>query len=124
MGETIIGVHTIMDMEEKNIFLGSLSKLSQLNRDGNYHEAIKRGLLLYLLSHSDSDDTQDSMALVYVQTAIEKLLQTLTEKSPTDEPTRCCSFCGQSPPKVRLGAGPNAFICNECVDTFYEIFKK
>ena len=34
-----------------------------------------------------------------------------------------CSFCGRSPPEVQLGAGPAAFICNECVDTFAKIFE-
>ena len=38
-----------------------------------------------------------------------------------EDPT--CSFCGRKPPEVRLGAGPNAFICNECVATFAEVFK-
>jgi hypothetical protein len=32
--------------------------------------------------------------------------------------TPACSFCGKSAPDVRLGAGPSAFICNECVATF------
>lgn len=33
-----------------------------------------------------------------------------------------CSFCGKKPPAVKLGAGPNAFICNECVGLFAEVF--
>ncbi|MBV9220335.1 MAG: hypothetical protein JOY94_13035 [Methylobacteriaceae bacterium] len=35
-----------------------------------------------------------------------------------------CSFCGLKPPDVRLGAGPNVFICNKCVSTFGKIFEK
>ena len=34
-----------------------------------------------------------------------------------------CSFCGKSSPEVRLGAGPSAFICNECVGLFSNILK-
>ena len=33
-----------------------------------------------------------------------------------------CSFCGRSPPEVRLGAGPSAFICEQCVDVFAHHF--
>jgi hypothetical protein len=35
---------------------------------------------------------------------------------------RSCSFCGRSPPEVRLGAGPSAFICDGCVDVFENHF--
>ena len=34
-----------------------------------------------------------------------------------------CSFCGKSQPEVRMGAGPAAFICNECADAFAKIFE-
>src|SRR5436309_15132474 len=34
-------------------------------------------------------------------------------KSTKDIPQ--CSFCGRKPPEVRLGAGPDAFICDGCV---------
>ncbi|MGD0641974.1 MAG: ClpX C4-type zinc finger protein [Roseiarcus sp.] len=34
-----------------------------------------------------------------------------------------CSFCGKSSPEVRLGAGPSAFICNECVGVFSDLLK-
>jgi len=35
-----------------------------------------------------------------------------------------CSFCGRSPPEVRLGAGPSAFICDGCVDLFADHFEE
>jgi len=34
-----------------------------------------------------------------------------------------CSFCGKKRPEVMLGAGPDAFICHECVDLFTEVFR-
>ena len=37
---------------------------------------------------------------------------------------RSCSFCGRSPPDVRLGAGPSAFICDGCVDDFARHFRE
>jgi len=34
-----------------------------------------------------------------------------------------CSFCGKSPPEVRLGAGHSSFICHQCVALFSNILK-
>jgi len=42
--------------------------------------------------------------------------------APSGQPS--CSFCGKSPPEIRLGAGPGVFICNECVDIFADIFNE
>jgi hypothetical protein len=39
---------------------------------------------------------------------------------PSGQPS--CPFCGRSPPEVRLGAGPSAFICDRCVDLFAHHF--
>lgn len=34
----------------------------------------------------------------------------------------CCSFCGKSQGEVkRLIAGPNVYICDECVDLCYDL---
>ncbi len=58
--------------------------------------------------------------------SIENALSLLIEMRPvTDEPEikQACSFCDKQPPEVRLGAGHSAFICNECVDLFTEIFR-
>jgi hypothetical protein len=38
-----------------------------------------------------------------------------------DPRSLACSFCGKAAPEVRLGAGPEVFICNECVATFHSI---
>ena len=35
-----------------------------------------------------------------------------------------CSFCGRKRREVRLGAGPEAFICDGCVGIFTDIFRK
>jgi RNA polymerase-binding transcription factor DksA len=35
-----------------------------------------------------------------------------------------CSFCGRQTPEVRLAAGPEAFICNECASTLSDVFAK
>lgn len=59
---------------------------------------------------------------------IEALMATLSEEdiqltegdSPASEPT--CSFCGKAQPEVlQLIAGPQVFICNECVQLCVQI---
>jgi hypothetical protein len=51
---------------------------------------------------------------------VEFILQCARAMTPLDpdQPAKAtCSFCSKAPPEVRLGAGPSAFICNECVAT-------
>ena len=41
---------------------------------------------------------------------------------PVDEPILRCSFCNQSQAEIRkLVAGPNVFICDECVEVINRI---
>ena len=48
------------------------------------------------------------------------------KEEPADLSTikQACSFCGKQAPDVTLGDGVDAFISNECVDLFTEIFQK
>ena len=58
---------------------------------------------------------------------IEYALSLVTGKEePVDLPDikQACSFCDKQAPVVMLGAGHSAFICNECVELFTEIFQK
>ena len=45
------------------------------------------------------------------------------ELAEVTEPEIACSFCGKKRPEVQIGAGADAFICNECVNLFTEIFR-
>ena len=43
---------------------------------------------------------------------------------PTEDSVPRCSFCGKTQPQVlKLIAGPNAFICNECIELCLEIIE-
>ncbi len=44
--------------------------------------------------------------------------------SKTDESVICCSFCGKSETQGRLIAGPDVFICSECVQACCELLKE
>ena len=60
--------------------------------------------------------------LQFIFNSSRKLLDLQTPQQGEDNPV--CSFCGRQPPSVRLGAGPSAFICNECVELFSEALKQ
>ena len=42
----------------------------------------------------------------------------------TEEPIICCSFCGKSESQGRLIAGPDVFICSDCVQACCELLKE
>jgi RNA polymerase-binding transcription factor DksA len=112
-----------LEKDHEKLFFKALEDISNSAKKGRHHDVIRNGLLLYLVSNVDGNDVQDSLPLVYVQTAIDKLLSNISgEKSRNRTIKHQCSFCGKEPPDVKLGAGPDAFICNECVSTFSDIF--
>lgn len=43
--------------------------------------------------------------------------------SRTDEQSICCSFCGKRESQARLIAGPNVYICSDCVQTCCELLR-
>ena len=42
----------------------------------------------------------------------------------TDEKLICCSFCGKQESQARLIAGPDVFICSDCVDACCQLLKE
>jgi hypothetical protein len=83
--------------------------------------ALKAGIEEYLQCEARGDEQASMAALGLVHLAITELL--FGEKEQEDRGRHSppsCSFCGQSGPDVRLGAGPDAFICADCVGIFYE----
>jgi ClpX C4-type zinc finger len=101
-----------------------LQVLSDLNRRGLYEQTILTGSDYYQKIKDDDDIAKKSILLVYMQTAINSYLSSQTSVEKVEIKSVHCSFCGQSPPKVHLGAGPNVFICNECVNIFSKTFNK
>ena len=89
-------------------------------REGQFNNAMQIGSIM----HSEGTRTNNSLLM---QEGIGMLRSSVKELSPETEKETIqkeCSFCGQKPPKVKLGAGPTAFICNECVSRFNIIFSK
>lgn len=80
--------------------------------------ALKAGIDAYLLGEADGNELEAESALGRMHLAMAQLIFGKEPKLTSAAPS--CSFCGQSGPDVRLGAGPDAFICADCVGIFYE----
>lgn len=84
---------------------------------GNIDKAIEITIGCYFLSKGYGKEREE-MALTLVYAAFAAYLQPDAVASDLR-----CSFCGTSGETARLGAGPNAYICQACVETFSEQFK-
>lgn len=95
----------------------------QLMITGQFEEAIGFALLARRIGKMLGDMKFSADANSLMLKSYQEMLSSSSESTKgLSEINHSCSFCGQSPPKVRLGAGPDAFICNECVVTFSEVF--
>jgi hypothetical protein len=84
----------------------------------NFEDAIKAGIDAYLHYRSEENNQRLHMgALNLIHLATGRLIFG-EQATPTSR--LCCTFCGRSGMDVRLGAGPEAFICADCVTIFYE----
>lgn len=86
-----------------------------------YPDAIIVSLLGYSLSRSMSDQRLENESLSQLSTAIEEFRVDRGTDLPSRSVAPSCSFCGRSEPAVRLVAGANGFICNECVQIANEV---
>jgi hypothetical protein len=63
----------------------------------------------------------EEAALLALHKAIEIVF--LRDNSPRTREADACSFCGRKPPEVRLGAGADVYICDQCVNDFARAFR-
>ena len=42
----------------------------------------------------------------------------------TEEKQVCCSFCGKGEARTQLIAGPNVYICSDCVQACAQLLKE
>jgi hypothetical protein len=105
---------------DMSAFRSTLDKISAAYDQNNYT------LCMQLCSDALKDYTpilNGSMKLTLSQ-FIDECSEKLSDHSSAAQITDpSCSFCGKKPPSVRLGAGPSAFICNECVALFSQSLK-
>ena len=87
-----------------------------------FEVALRAGIDAYL-HYKDVGNQQLSMGSVsLIHVAISGLLAEDEDKDRERASSPSCSFCGSSGSEVRLGAGPDVFICVDCVAAFSESF--
>ena len=88
--------------------------------DADYESCLRKCSALLSDGNQTLDGPVKTSLYVFVRECCGFLLEPVASPLPGQWN---CTFCGRSPPEVRLGAGPAAFICNACVDTFAKIFE-
>jgi hypothetical protein len=83
---------------------------------GNFEKAIEIAAGCYFLSKGYGAKLE-GIATTQMFAAF---MASLKLENGSPEPR--CSFCGRGGDGVRLGAGPKAYICDECVSIFAEQF--
>jgi hypothetical protein len=89
--------------------------------DKEWHSAVLVAMGAYLYFTVEKNDQYRGGTLGLITAAFQ--LQDLST-SDRDKSKIICSFCGKDQSQVRLGAGPSAHICENCVRMFSEIFSK
>ena len=84
---------------------------------GNRHKAVELAISSYFLSKGLGSRPEE-IGNLHLHMAFAAFLD-----NPIDVSKLECSFCGKNGKSVRLGAGPHAYICEECVAIFTEHFK-
>jgi hypothetical protein len=81
----------------------------------DFHDAITSGISSYLILREKKNEQIARGALNLIHVAIGALLQA----DGVVTTAASCSFCGRSGSDIRLGAGPDAHICVDCVEIFH-----
>jgi len=94
----------------------------RLIKHKQFPEAILASLLEYSIARDlENEESKDRAVWKMVTAANELQKQLRGEDTPVGAKAMACSFCSKTEPEVRLVAGPNVFICNECVVLVTEI---
>lgn len=82
----------------------------------NYVAALKVAIEAYNHHNDRGDERFAERSISLIVKAVTLLLE------PYKPETIECSFCCRPGSEVRLGAGPSAYICVDCVNKFQHIF--
>lgn len=115
------------------MLLDAYDKLADLavhaGEQKKYHDSLQYAIAAYEITRDDERSGVNLITLALIYEACERLLEinsaeVVKKAQESRKGKTACSFCGKKEPEVKLGAGPGVFICNECVITFSEAFKK
>jgi hypothetical protein len=106
--------------------LGRLS--AEALDEGKHHDAFRYAVAAYSIV-PDSEQHWKTNFLILVDKICGEFLTLRSEERSNNARDRrrekhVCSFCGKKEPEVKLVPGPDwVFICNSCVNSFYNGFK-
>jgi hypothetical protein len=98
-------------MNDEKILSQLLDNVHLLNTEKAYYKAVEIGISAYFFGIGKEENIKE-LAMTILLASFSGILN---EKLDTNN---VCDFCGKGGKSVRLYAGPNAIICNECVETF------
>jgi hypothetical protein len=87
----------------------------------DFYAAIAVAVEAYTDFKNAQDERWAAGCLNLIAVATNQLLHGADSEATT---AMSCSFCGKNGNEVRIFAGPNAFICNECVALFHDIHSR
>lgn len=111
-----------LDLSASQLIRLLWAKLMMLRRFDAAASVAALSLMLSRQSGSENHEFRED-GLHLGRKALDELAGEGDPNLPVDD-SKCCSFCGKSPPEVRLVQGPKAAICNECVNSISEVFER
>jgi hypothetical protein len=118
------------ELTAKDVFRLIAPVWEKAMEERRYSDAMIAGFLGYFLFRDAKDETLESVGVSWIWGPAHRLMQD-NSKSFNESPSErfVCSFCGRGEPHVRLAAGigtgtGTTFICNDCVTTLSEVFRK
>jgi hypothetical protein len=87
-----------------------------------FEVALRAGIDAYLHYKAEGNQQLSMGSVSLIHVAISGLLAEDEDKDGERASSPSCSFCGRSGSEARLGAGPDVFICADCVAIFSRSF--
>jgi hypothetical protein len=98
-------------------------KLKLALEEKRYREALLLAINAYHVSRDIGDQALETMSLAYMTKAVGHVGDVRREKAVAlTKAHQQCSFCGQDKSAVRLMAGAEANICEECAARVHRFF--
>jgi hypothetical protein len=109
----------------KSVMTNSETRLALVKLWGHFmrEKLFSNALVVSSLLHSEGLRLNNTGMIEEASKTLQTALEEFSSKEAAQPKIEACSFCGLAPPRVQLGAGPGAFICNVCVATFSKLFR-
>jgi RNA polymerase-binding transcription factor DksA len=112
---------------EMEKFEETLAKFwGQLMLGRHFQEAATVALIAKRIAEKQGNVDLGRSADSILERAVSEITEQTKQASVDDQikQNKRCSFCGREIPEVKLAAGLNVFICNECVSNLHDVFSR